>query len=321
MSQPAPSRADAPSLSHPRHWPSWLLVGLGRLLARLPWRAQMRLGARLGRLARHIVRDRARVAAINLSLCYPGRTPDQREALLDAHFAYVGQGVLETVFCWWGRQEEIDGLAEIEGLHHLEDAAMRGRGIILLSAHTTSLELGVRMARPHMQALGYTTTAMYKPPHDPVIDHVMRTRREAHIGGATIADNDIGGLMAALRRGEAVWYAADQKAGKRVSVTVDFFGQPARTHVAISRVAKMTRATVVPFFTLRRADGRGYRLIVKPALTDFPSGDEAADAQRINHIIEDVVNEDPAQYFWLHQRFKRKKFDPYKPDASKKAAS
>ena len=313
MNQPASPQADTErSLSHPRHWPSWCLVGLGRLLARLPWRAQMWLGARLGRLAQGLVRSRARVAAINLALCYPQRSQTERDALLRAHFKYVGQGALETVFCWWGRQPQIDELAEIEGLQHLEEAAMRGRGIILLSAHTTALELGVRMARPYMESLGYQTTAMYKPPHDPVIDHVMRARRETHIGGATIADNDIAGLMAALRRGEAVWYAADQKAGKRVSVTVDFFGQPARTHVAISRVAKMTRATVVPFFTLRRADGRGYRLIVKPPLRDFPSGDEAADAQRINHIIEDVVNEDPAQYFWLHQRFKRKGVDPYK---------
>ena len=74
----------------------------------------------------------------------------------------------------------------------------------------------------------------------------------------------------------------------------------------------MTRATVVPFFTLRRADGRGYRLIIRAPLDDFPGADEAEDALRINRIIETVIREAPAQYFWLHQRFKRKGHDPYR---------
>ena len=293
-------------------------MGLGWLLSKLPWRAQMWLGARLGRLGAHVVPQRRRVADINLRLCYPELSEQAHRDLLAAHFRSVGQGALETGLCWWGSQAQIDGLAHVEGMHHLEDAATRGRGIILLSAHTTSLELGVRMAREYLAELGFTTTAMYKPPHDPVVEYVMRTRREAHIGGASIVDSDVVGLLAALRRGDAVWYAADQKAGERLSVVVDFFGQPARTHVAISRMARMTRAAVLPFFTLRRADGRGYRLIVKPPLTDFPSGDEAADARQINAIIEGVINEDPAQYFWLHQRFKRKGHNPYKrPQAAR----
>ncbi|RJS94704.1 lysophospholipid acyltransferase family protein [Salinisphaera sp. Q1T1-3] len=320
MTTPSEHDTESARFYAPRHWPSWALMGLGWLLSQLPYRIQMALGAGLGRLAQRVVPDRARIADINLRLCYPDLSETARADLLAAHFRSVGRGALETGICWWGSQDKIDRLAHVEGLHHLEDAATRGRGIILLSAHTTSLELGVRMAQKTMRELGFDTTAMYKPPRDPVVERVMRTRREAHIGGASIPDDDVMALLAALRRGDAVWYAADQKAGKRVSVTVDFFGQPARTHTAVSRMAKMTRATVVPFFTLRRADGQGYRLIIKPPLADFPSDDEATDARRINAIIEDVVNEDPAQYFWLHQRFKRKGVDPYKPAASKSSA-
>lgn len=287
-------------------------MGLGWLLSQLPYRLQMSIGRGLGTLAYYVIPSRRAIADTNLKLCYPELGEADREQLLKAHFRSVGQGALETGICWWGSQAKVDALAEVEGLHHLEDAATRGRGIILLSAHTTSLELGVRMAQRYMTQLGFDTTAMYKPPHDPVVNYVMKTRREAHIGGASIADNDVVSLLAALKRGDAVWYAADQKAGKRLGVVVDFFGQPARTHVAISRMAKMTKATVVPFFTMRRTDGKGYRLIIKPPLTDFPGEDEASDARRINAIIESVVAEDPAQYFWLHQRFKRKGFNPYK---------
>ncbi|MES1925750.1 lipid A biosynthesis lauroyl acyltransferase [Salinisphaera sp. T31B1] len=287
-------------------------MGLGWLLSQLPYRLQMALGSWLGDIAYHVIGERRRVARINLKLAYPEMDEDERQSLLRAHFRSVGKGALETGICWWGRQSKVDRLTHIEGFEHLEAAATRGRGIILLSAHFTSLELGVRMAKPFLRELGYTTTAMYKAPHDPVVDHVMRTRREAHIGGASIPDDDVVSLLAALKRREAVWYAGDQKGDRRLSVLVDFFGQPARTHSAISRLARISRATVVPFFTLRRADGDGYRLIVKPPLDHFPSGDDRADAERINGIIEQVVAEDPAQYFWLHQRFKRKGHNPYK---------
>ncbi|GAB3678606.1 lipid A biosynthesis lauroyl acyltransferase [Salinisphaera aquimarina] len=287
-------------------------MGLAWLLSQLPYRLQMALGRGLGNIAYYAIPERRRVARINLRMAYPDLDDAARERLLRAHFRSVGMGALETGICWWGTTAKIERLAHIEGYEHLEQAAMRGRGIILLSAHFTSLELGVRMAKRPLLELGYETTAMYKPPHDPVVDHVMRSRREAHIGGASIADDDVKGLLAALKRRDAVWYAGDQKGGRRMSAVVDFFGHPARTHTAISRMTKISQASVVPFFTLRRADGRGYRLVIKPPLTDFPSGDDAADAARINSLIESVVAEDPAQYFWLHQRFKRKGHNPYK---------
>lgn len=303
--------SERPSLKSPRHWPSWAGMGLGWLLGQLPYRLQMMLGRRFGDLARLVLAERRRVAAINLALCFPERTPQERKRLLRDHFRSVGMGALETAICWWGSADKIRRLAGIEGLHHLEDAVSRGGGIILLSAHFTSLELGVRMGQLYLRELGVETTAMYKPPHDPVVDHVMRTRRETHIGDRSIADSNLKGLLRALKRGDAVWYAGDQRARRRLGKVVNFFGQPAITHVAISRLAQMTGATVVPFFTLRRDDGRGYRLIVQAPLTDFPGSDELADARRINALIEDAVRQAPEQYFWLHQRFRIKGRNPY----------
>lgn len=290
-------------------------MGLGWLLAKLPYRLQMGIGRRMGDLAFHLIRERRHVADVNLRLCFPELGEQARRDLLRAHFRSVGMGAMETTICWWGKTETIESLAHIEGLEHLEAAAARGRGIILLSAHFTSLELGVRMAKRPLRELGYVTTAMYKAPHDPVVDQVMRMRREAHIGGSSIRDDDVKGLLKALRRRDAVWYAADQKAPRRLGTIVDFFGQPARTHVALSRLARMTKASVVPFFTLRREDGQGYRLIIGPSIHERLGEDETSDAAQINAMIEAVVREAPDQYFWLHQRFKRKGFNPYKPAA------
>lgn len=296
----------------PRHWPSWLLMGLGWLVSQLPYRVQMWLGAKLGTLAARLVPRRRHIAAVNLKLGYPELTETQRHELLAAQFRSVGQGAMETGICWWGSQEKIDRLTHIEGQNNLEEAASRGRGIILLSAHTTSLEIGVRMLGPHLAALGYPSTAMYKPPHDPVVRYVMQTRREKHAGRPIISVDDVSSLLSALRRGEAIWYAADQRSRDRLSIEAEFLGQPAQTHTAIRQLARMTKATILPTFTLRRHDGQGYRLIIKPPLSDFPTSDEAADIRHLNAMIENLIQDDPAQYFWLHRRFKREGYDPYK---------
>lgn len=298
-------------LWHPTYWLTWFAVGLCFLLGKLPYRLQMWLGSQLGALAWYLVPGRRRVAAINLKLCFPEKSAAERARLVRAHFRSLGMGAMETLICWWGPQRKIEQLTDLEGLRHLETAAEQGQGMILYSAHFTSLELGVRMAQIHLKRLGIVTTAMYKPPHNRVIDHVMQTRREKHIGEASISYKDVRGLIRALRSGRAVWYASDQKARQKGSVTVPFFGVPARCHVATGQIAKLTGAPIVPFFTLRRKDNRGYRLVVLPPLDNFPSGDDAADAIRLNQLIEPVIRQAPDQYFWIHKRFERDDHNPY----------
>lgn len=286
-------------------------MSLGWLIGVCPFRIQMALGRGLGNLAYWVVPERRRVAATNLKMCFPEYSGQEQHALLRAHFRSVGMGAVETLICWWGSSAKVERLCDLQGMENLEAAAASGRGIILLSAHFTSLELGVRMAKKPLKSLGVITTAMYKPPHDPVIDYVMRNRREHHIGEASIRQDQVKTLIRTLRNKRAVWYAADQRASEQAGIMVPFFGHMARTHVATTRLATMGDALVVPFFTIRRADNRGYKLIVLPALEDFPSGDDAADARRINHLIEEMARSAPEQYFWLHKRFQLEDVDPY----------
>ena len=91
-----------------------------------------------------------------------------------------------------------------------------------------------------------------------------------------------------------------------------FFSNPASTTSATSRIAKIAGATVVPFFPERRADGSGYRLVIRPALEGFPTDDPVADTLRINRLLEDRVRETPADYLWIHRRFKPS--EPGQPD-------
>lgn len=282
----------------PRYWPTWTMFGVLRLLVRLPWRWQMRAGTLIGRLAWHLARARRRIARTNLELCFPELTPTQRSALLRDHFDSLGRGVVETALCWWGDEQRLQHLTHIVGLHHLETAKARGKGVILLSAHFTTLELGGRLL-----ALHAAFHVQYRRHKNPLFETVMRRARERRFEQA-IARDDMRGFLRSLKAGNAVWYAPDQNHGGDHSLFAPFFGIPASTLTTPARIARISGAAVVPFYPMRAPDGSGYLLVLCPALENFPGDDALADATRLNRLLESVIREMPEQYLWVHRRFK-----------------
>jgi KDO2-lipid IV(A) lauroyltransferase len=246
----------------------------------------------------HFSARRRHIAETNIRLCFPELTPRARARLVRDHFASLGISMLEVAMGWWASERRLRTLGQVQGLEHLQQALAHGKGVILLSAHFTCLELGGRLL-----ALHAPFHVMYRPHENPVLEHVQRSNREAHFERA-IPRDDPRAMLRSLKQNKAVWYAPDQNYGHKHSVFAPFFGVPAATSTATARLARVSGAAVVPFFPIRRGDGRGYDLTLLPALEDFPSDDVAADTARINRLIEDHVRKAPEQYLWAHQRFK-----------------
>ncbi len=274
------------------------MFGLLRLVILLPYRWQMRTGRLIGRLAQRLARQRRHIAEVNLALCFPEQTPAQRHALLKAHFASLGCGIVETALCWWGREKPLADITRVIGLEHLAAAQTQGRGVILLSAHFTTLELGGRLL-----AMRTPFHVLYRQHKNPLFESVMRKSRERRFDKA-IARDDMRGLLTSLKAGMPVWYAPDQNHGGSQSVFAPFFGVQASTLVTPSRLARISGAAIVPFYQARLPDDKGYLLTLCPALDDFPSDDPVQDATRLNTLLESVIREMPEQYLWVHRRFK-----------------
>ena len=283
----------------PRYWPVWLGLVLMKCMAALPFRWQLAVGGQMGRLLGKIARRRRRIAAINLELCFPEWSPAERNALLEQHFAALGIGLFETAMAWWAPDEKLRGLARVEGAEHLERALAGGKGVILLTGHFTTLELGARFITWHQPF-----HAMYRSHKNPLYEIVMRRERERRSRFPPLPHEDLRGLLRAFRKGRAVWYAPDQNHGRRNSVFVPFFGIPACTITATSRLAALSGAAVVPYFPRRLAGTAGYEVVILPALEHFPGGDVTADTRRINELLEYYVRRAPDQYLWVHRRFK-----------------
>lgn len=297
----------------PRFWPTWLLLGAMRLIAQLPYRAQLALGGILGRIMYHASPARRHIAAVNLRLCFPDLSEPARTDLLRRHFSSLGMSAVEIAMSWWMPDKKLRRLAHIEGLEHLEQAQKAGKGVILLSGHFTTLEIGA-----HLLAMQVLFHAMYREHKNPLFEAVMRRARERRCEHA-IPRGDVRALLNSLKKGLPVWYAPDQNYGREHSIFAPFFGVPAATITSTSRLARLSGAAVVPFFQVRLPHGQGYRLTLYPALQNFPGDDIMQDTLRVNQIIEQQIRRAPEQYLWVHRRFKTR--PPGSPDAYRPACA
>ncbi len=283
---------------HPRYWPTWLGLGALWTLSRLPFGLQMRLGAQLGMLMYYLARRRRHITRCNIALCFPELDADAQQMLVRKTFHSAGISLMETGLAWWGKDKMLARRVEIEGLEHLQQATAQGKGVLLLGAHFTSLEISGRLLSQF-----HPCAAMYRKHDNPLFEAIIKHSRETHLD-RIISRRDMRGMVRALREGTVVWYATDQDFGSRNSVFAPFFGIQTASLVMTSKLARLSGAPVVPFFSQRLDDDSGYKLTLLPALTNFPSGDDIADAARINAVIEQQVRKVPDQYLWLHRRFK-----------------
>lgn len=282
----------------PQYWPIWLALIFMQRLARRDFADLVRFGRRLGNVARRLPLPQKQVVRRNIELALPELLPLQREQLLQEHFREAGITLAETAIAWFADDERIRSLVRMEGLEHLDAAQAEGRGVIVLAAHFTTLEIGARFLTATR-----TAHAVYKPSNNALLSELFK-RYRGPCAASMIASDDIRSMVRVLRQGGVVWYAPDQSYRGKGAERVEFFGHPVATNTATTRLVKMTDALVLPYFVERLPGVLGYRATLGPPLVDFPGESAYEDALRHHALIEQEVRRNPAQYLWLHKRFK-----------------
>lgn len=262
----------------------------------LPFGAIAAIGDGLGAVLFWLMPERRRVARINLEKCFPALPQEERERLARAAFRALIRSFLDRGVLWWSSRERIARFVRLEGLEHLK--ALEGKRVILLAPHFVGLDAAVTRL-----AMDFLLAGMYSNQSDPYFNRVMDERRN-RFGGFSFPRQ--AGLIASLhpmRKGAYYYYLPDLDMGPKRAVFVPFFGVPAATVTGLTYISRFMRAAVVPCVTRMLPEG-GYVVRFYPAWAGYPGGDEAADARRMLAFIEERVLEMPAQYHWLHKRFK-----------------
>ncbi len=287
----------AAHLAAPRNWPAWAGVGVAWVACRLPLRWQFALGKALGHLGWCVGRRRRRITETNVRLCFPELSEQERAELVRRIFRSTGIGLMETVHAWLRPLDRLADRLECHGLDALRAAESEGRGVLLAGAHFLTLDFTGALLTQRVDF-----DVVYRRNRNAVIEWLMvRGRRRLY--GAVIERQDVRQAARRLRAGKTVWYAADQDYGRRHSVFAPFFGQSAATVIATSRLARMNRSPVVVYTHFRDEVRRTWSVRFQ-RMENFPTGDDAADATRLNQIVEAEIRRHPEQYLWLHRRFK-----------------
>lgn len=276
-----------------------LVVALLRTLSVLPYRFVARIGMLVGTALYALPSRRKHIVLVNLHLCFPEKTSRDLRKLAREHFRHVVRSYLERGIQWFGSERSIQNIVQLDSRIDLE--ADKAVPTIFMGFHFVAIEIGCMLYSTHAPV-----AALYTRMSSVGLCELARQQRGRFgaqmIERATSARKVVG----LLRSGTPVMLAADMDHGMENSVFVPFFGVPACTLTAVSRLARLGGARVVPFVTEVLPNYEGYKLTIFEPLLDFPSGNDEADARRMNAFLEEQVVRFPEQYYWVHRRFKHR---------------
>jgi KDO2-lipid IV(A) lauroyltransferase len=272
------------------------------------------VGRGFGRVLRRLKRRELRTTRRNLEICFPELGAAEREELLRRHFESVGTSFAEMGFGWFAPIEDVLARVTISGREHLDAALAAGKGALLFAAHFTTLEIGVAV----LEAIVPHASCMYRPQRNAMMDTMIR-RGRSRFAREQIPRDNVRALLRNLRHNYAVAYMPDQTYLGKQSALLPFFGEPALTNTATSKLASISGAVVLPYFFRRLPGTQGYRVDIGAPLSNFPSDDAAADTARLFALLESYIRLAPEQYLWLYKKFKGRPApypDLYAPPAS-----
>jgi KDO2-lipid IV(A) lauroyltransferase len=277
-----------------------LLLGVLWAFAQLPLAVQAALGRGGGALLYRLARTRRRVAERNLELCMPELPRAERDALVREHFRWLGRSLLERGLLWYAPVERLRRLIHVEGDVGLAERS--DRPVMWLVPHFMALDVaGVATQLFQKKQVG----SIYQKQSNPVFDAAMRRGRLRFDQGEVYSRHERAlPLVRAIKRGWAFFNLPDMDFGRKDAAFVPFFGVPAATLLAPSKMARSLDMVVQPVVAEALPGGAGYRVRFLDAWTDWPTDDPVADAARMNRWIEAEVRRNPAQYLWVHKRFK-----------------
>ena len=279
---------------------SRILLGLFWLLHWLPLPLLAAVGRTLGRLLHALAGSRRKIALRNLELCFPEMPESERRALAKEHFQWLGRSMVERGLLWFAPVSRLKRLIHVEGDVTLAERS--DRAVMWLVPHFMALDVAGTATQVFQRQ---QVASIYQEQSDPVMDAAIRQGRLRFGQGDVFPRSDSAKpLIRAIRKGWAFFNLPDMDFGERDAAFVPFFGVSAATLLAPSRMARALDMVVQPVVAEMLPGGQGYKVRFLDPWTDFPTADALADTAAMNRWIESEIRKNPAQYLWVHKRFK-----------------
>ena len=286
----------------------WLgLIICSWIIKLIPRRSLYSFAKGISSLAYRFAAKQRNIALDSLSTAFGSdKTREEVEQIAKDCFTFMAKSAVELMFLI-DKPEVLKARVKIEGKENLDRALASGRGVILVSAHFGNFPLLLG----RLAVGGYKAGGIMRPMRDARVEKIFLEKRNK-FGVKTIYSQPrnvcVNSTIQALRNNELVFIPIDQNFGTG-GVFVNFFGREAATATGPVILAQRTKAAMLPCFIIRQPDDT-HKIIFEPVL-NLDEGKDAKDTVRVNiqkltGIIETYIRKYPAEWGWIHRRWKSK---------------
>ena len=285
------------------------VVALLRVLASLPYKTLVQLGYGLGFLAAHIPNGRNLVVQKNLELCFPELGAQEINQLRKQHWRLLGRSLVEKSIIWLGSKQQLANMIEVQSEVNLSDRQPR----ILVNMHFIGIEGSIILSALAKDKDWPRTSGFFQRMKSPFFNKKIIEWRNRFGGNSIDRQGNSLELIREIRKGSFIIIAPDIDLGLKDSAFSPFFNIQTNTITAVSRLAKITGAQVCMMITTLKANEAGYLCKISKPLENFPTDNPEVDTARLNQIFEQEIRLRPAEYYWVHKRFKNRPFNEASP--------
>lgn len=257
------------------------------------------MGRAIGRVFYRVNEKRRRIARINIDLCFPELSGEEKDSLVLRHFEAYGANIFDLAICWWAPSPRLDRLTTVHGLERYLALIEQGRSVVLVTGHILTVDLCGQYISRYQAGV-----SMMKPLKNRLLNWMMYRGRMRNGNLMVTREQGMRPMVRYLRQGYTGYFMPDEDFASPASVFAPFFGIQSWTVTSLSMMARLGNADVLPIFMHSLPGGRGYELYIDPPLENFPSGDDLIDATNMNRALEKGIRKMPEMYAWTFKLFK-----------------
>ena len=271
------------------------MMTLWQGLCHLPTSWHPAIGIFCGKFLLITAKNRKKIAQANIEACFPNLTKTEQQKILQDNFLYLGRSLIETGIAWFWSDKKIQDRFnyEVIGLDLLS-ADNANKGNLIIFKHSQHLELDARLFAMNAEVYGVSRT------HNSTAMNQIQNKGRLSSMKDTADKNNPRKFMKWLKTGKNVMYAIDQDYGWDHSVKLKFFNQEAATITTTRKIIDATNSNLLFINSYYKKN----KLVIKIELIYHFGLDSIELAQKINNLMEERILQHPAEYLWMHRRFK-----------------
>ena len=284
----------------PKYWRTWLMVIMVSPIALLPHLFRYTISDKIAKILVKKKKGNIFNAWVNLKVCFPNKSEQELEDLLHKTILTAGVFALGFVRLSLRSRKWLNSKCDIRGMENIEKALNSNQKVILLVPHTWAIDIPAIL----FASMGQPVSAMAKKQNNEVMDWLMHRQRVQYGGRVYERSGGVKPFIKSVRDGYLGYYLPDQDHGPEHSIFVEFFGNQKATLPGLGKLSKVSKAKIVPVFSIYDAETDRYIVDIHPAFEPYPNETEYQDARMMNAFIEEAASKNPEQYMWILKFFK-----------------